>query len=115
MTQKSNANQDHAQRGSVDSHTEPRFLVIGEIAKPHGVRGEMRVALHTELPERFTWLDTVYLGQHNPRQVAVEGVRFHKNWVLLKLEGYNDRTAVEVLRGQQCGDDCPGRLGLMRG
>ncbi|MBK8985860.1 MAG: 16S rRNA processing protein RimM [Chloroflexi bacterium] len=67
--------------------------------KPHGVRGEVRVLPHTDLPERFTWLETVYLGQNNPRPVAVEAARLHQNLVLLKLAGYDDRDAADSLRG----------------
>ncbi len=79
---------------------EPHFLVIGEISKPHGVRGEVRVIPHTDLPERFTWLESVYVGRTNPRRIAVEGVRFHKELILLKLAGYDDRNAAELLRGE---------------
>lgn len=80
--------------------TEPRFLVIGQISKPHGVRGDVRVVLHTDTPERFSWLDEIYVGEKDPRLVPVEYAKFHKNWVILKLEGYDDRNAVESLRGQ---------------
>jgi len=55
---------------------------------------------HTDVPERFTWLDEIYVGEVDPQPVPVEQVRLHKNWVLLKLVGYDDRNAVESLRGQ---------------
>lgn len=87
-------------RGSADPSAEARFLVIGRIVKPHGVRGEVRVEIYTDLPERFTWLKTVYLGKEEPRPVAVEGVRFHKEWALLKLVGYNNREAAAGLRSE---------------
>ena len=87
-------------RGLVESSTEPRFLVIGKILRAHGVRGEVRVLPHTDLPERFTWLEEVYVGEHDPKPVTVEGVRFHKNLVLLKLAGYDYRDQTEVLRGE---------------
>ncbi len=76
------------------------FLVIGQITKPHGVRGEVRVMPYTDLPERFTWLETVYVGEKNPRPVAVEAARLHKNMVLLKLAGFDDRNGAETLRGE---------------
>lgn len=88
------------ERGLVELSTEPRFLLIGEVMKPHGVRGEVRVMPHTDQPERFTWLETVYLGEENPQPVAVETVRLHQNLVLLKLAGYDDRDAADSLRGQ---------------
>ena len=84
----------------MESSTEPRFLVIGRILKAHGVRGEVRVLPRTDLPERFTWLEEVYVGEHEPKPVAVEGVRFHKKWVLLKLAGYDYRDQIDVLRGE---------------
>jgi len=97
-------------RGLADETVEPRFLVIGRIIKPHGVRGEVRVEVHTDLPERFGWLETVYLGRKNPRPVAIEGVRYHKSWVLLKLAGIDDRIAAEGLRSQWL--QVPRELGL---
>lgn len=87
-------------RGLAEETSEPRFLVIGRVIKPHGVRGEVKVEVHTELPERFGWLDQVYVGDPEPRAVPVEKVRFHKSWVILKLAGYNDRNEAEKLRAQ---------------
>jgi 16S rRNA processing protein RimM len=90
---------EHERRGSANA-AEPRFLIIGRILKAHGVHGEMRVAVHTDLPERFTWLETVYLGETDPEPIAVAGVRFHQNFALLKLVGIDDRDAAEELRGE---------------
>jgi 16S rRNA processing protein RimM len=87
-------------RGLADPSAEARFLVIGRILKPHGVRGEVRVEIHTDLPERFSWLKTVYLGKQEPQPVAVEGVRYHKGWALLKLAGYDDRETAATLRSE---------------
>ena len=88
------------QRGLAESSAEPRFLVIGRITKPHGVRGEVRVEVHTDLPERFNWIERVYVGENDPQPIRLEQVRFHGQWVLLKLEGYDDRLAAESLRAQ---------------
>lgn len=79
---------------------EPRFLVVGQVVKPHGVRGEVAVEMLTDFPGRFSLLEKVYLDENDPRPVALEGVRFHKGRALLKLGGYDDRTAVEKLRGE---------------
>ncbi|MAT96493.1 MAG: 16S rRNA processing protein RimM [Anaerolineaceae bacterium] len=83
---------------AADDETE--FIVIGEITKPHGVRGEMRVKPHTDEPERFTWLEQVYIGEENPRLMAVEKARLHQGMILLKLAAVNDRTAADTLRGE---------------
>jgi len=88
--------------GSAGDAAEPTFLIIGRILRPHGVRGEVRASVITELPERFEWLEHVYLAQSpeakQPRRVAVEGVRFHQDHVLLKLAGVNSRDDAEVMR-----------------
>lgn len=90
------------EKGSVADSTEPRFLIIGRVGKPHGVRGEARVEILTELPERFTWLERVFvsLKEHDtaPRPVGVESVRFHKNQALVKFTGYDWRDQVTALR-----------------
>lgn len=90
-------------READQGESEPRFLVIGRVSRPHGVRGEIRVEIYTELPERFTWLDVVYMSRTpddpDPRSVSVEGVRFHQGYALLKLDRYDTRGDVEALRG----------------
>jgi 16S rRNA processing protein RimM len=87
-------------KGSVEPSAEPSFLIIGRIQKPHSVRGEVRVMPYTDSPERFTWLETVYVGDEDPLPVAVESVRFHGDIILLKLAGYDSREAAQSLRGQ---------------
>ena len=87
-------------RGSVEDSAEPRFLAIGRVIKPHGVTGEVRVQLLTDLPERFEWLEYVYVGEQKPRRIPVESVRFHREFVLLKLAGYPTRDEAELLRGE---------------
>jgi len=85
-------------RGSAGNTAEPRFLVIGRIIRPHGIRGELRVESFTDTPERFSWLEKVYLEEDNGAPLMVEDVRFHQNWVLIKFTGIDDRTAAESLR-----------------
>ncbi|HZD10418.1 MAG TPA: ribosome maturation factor RimM [Candidatus Binatia bacterium] len=91
------------EEGSANPNAEPGFLVIGRLLRPHGIRGEMRAAVYTQLPERFTWLERVFVARDAndpaPKPVAVRSVRFHKGSVLLRLGEFNDRDELEVLRG----------------
>lgn len=87
-------------KGSADQSAEPRFLAIGRVTRPHGVNGEVRVELMTDVPERFKWLNSVYLGEKLPRQVALDSVRFHQDVVLIKLAGYPTRDDAERLLGE---------------
>jgi len=78
-----------------------RYLAIGRVAGAFGVRGEVKVEVHTDFPERFHQLKRVYLGEGDePRPVVVLGARQHKRHFLLRLEGCSDRTAAEKLRGR---------------
>ncbi len=89
------------QRGSGMRPTqpEPRYLAVGRIVRPHGVRGELRMELLTDYPDQLSRLKMVYVGE---RYVAFElaGVRLHQKVALIKLEGCEDRDAAEMLRGQ---------------
>ena len=84
----------------VGHSTEPRFIAIGRILRPHGVRGEVVVEVWTDFPQRFDTIETVYLGNEMEAEAwQVTNTRWHKDQILLKLEGCEDRTAAERLRG----------------
>jgi 16S rRNA processing protein RimM len=80
---------------------QPKHLILGEILRPHGVRGEVRVRLLTDFPERISKLERVYLGK-DPDSIAtpygVESMRRHQEHGLLKLKGIDDRDAADRLR-----------------
>ncbi len=40
----------------------PKYLIIGRVLKPWGVRGEMKIEILTEFPERFASLRQVFIG-----------------------------------------------------
>jgi len=88
-----------SQSGKADNRAEPRYLVIGRVARPWGTQGEVKVEIVTDFPDRFSLLRKVYLG---PEAVpfALESFRLHKGAALLKLAGCHDRTSIEKLRGQ---------------
>ena len=73
---------------------------IGKIQNTHGVRGEMKVEPLTDDPARYTLLDEVYVEDRRKNLVSykVEGVRFHKEQVLIKLEGIDDMDAAKLLK-----------------
>ena len=86
--------------------TDPdRLLLMGRVTKPHGVRGEMKVAPDTDDPQRFDGLDRLFVGAtpESARERAVESVRFQypkgRTVVLLSLDGVDSVEAVEDLRG----------------
>ncbi|MBN1953504.1 MAG: 16S rRNA processing protein RimM [Anaerolineae bacterium] len=96
-----NGEHDVNERGSgpPPRPTEPRFLAVGRVSRPHGIRGELRMEILTDFPERLSRHPLLYLGPQN-QPYPLEGVRFHKTAALIKLAGCDDRTAAEKLRGQ---------------
>jgi len=80
------------------SASQPEYLVIGQVLAPRGLKGEVRVAIITDFPDRFALLDHVYLG---PEHILFKLERFrrHKQWALLKFAGLDTRESVEKLRG----------------
>lgn len=76
------------------------FLAVGRILRAFGIRGEVKVDVLTDFPQRFEPMTSLYLGDERTRQpVRILSVRFHGKHALLRLEGYPDRTAAESLRG----------------
>jgi len=81
------------------SPAEPRFLVIGKVLRPHGVRGELLLQVHTDSPTHLAEVETVFVGEmHAPHRL--EKSRLHRNQLLIKIEGYDDRITADALRGQ---------------
>ena len=75
------------------------YLAVGRIIAPHGVRGEVKVRLMTDFPERFTPGAHLFIeGEARQRQVV--SVRPHKGVLLIKFSEMNDRNVVESLRGK---------------
>ena len=64
------------------------FLSVGIITTAHGVHGEVKVYPTTDDNKRFKKLKEVYLDKgKGPEKVRVCGVKFFKQFVIIKLEG----------------------------
>jgi 16S rRNA processing protein RimM len=81
------------------SATSPHFLVVGEIAKPWGYRGEVKVQILTDFPKRLAKLKIAYLGA-DARAVQVERARLHSGFAVMKFAGYDTPEGAAKLRGQ---------------
>lgn len=71
-------------------------FVIGKIVNTQGIKGEVRVVPSTDDITRFELLDSVLImrrGQLEKKEI--ENVRYHKQFVLLKLKGIDDMTTAE--------------------
>ena len=74
-------------------------LEIGQIVNTHGIKGEIKITPFTNDITRFDDLEEVYVkSKKKSKLYKVEGVRYHKNMVLLKLEGINTPEQADLLR-----------------
>lgn len=78
-------------------------LVVGRVAKAHGITGELVVDVRTDDPdERFTAGNRLHLRPSRGgggQDVVLEAVRPHAGRLLVRLPGVADRNAADALRG----------------
>src|SRR5512139_3623415 len=78
------------------------YLTVGRIVGAHGVRGEVKVVLLTDYPERFRPGARLFLElETGVAPVEIASARPHKGMMLVKLTSYSDRNAAESLRGHR--------------
>lgn len=73
-------------------------LTVGRLGGPHGVHGEIRMVLLTDVPEHLLELDHVYLGNADT-PTALENLRFHGDVALLSLNGVTTPEEARKLGG----------------
>ena len=74
-------------------------LEVGQIVNTFGIKGEVKVTPFTDDINRFDNLKKVYVKTRKEDKLyKVEGVRYHKNMVLLKLEGIENPEQAELLK-----------------
>ncbi len=78
---------------------EPEFLAVGKLLKPHGVRGEMRMEIWTDFPERLRAGVTVYLGKAR-HPARIKRLRGHTSSPLIAFDEFESREAVGAFRNQ---------------
>jgi 16S rRNA processing protein RimM len=84
----------------VPKQNETEWATIGKVVALFGVRGELKVRLLTDIPNRFAQLDAVHAGPNHTRHL-IQKVRPYKGeMIVLKLEGIDDANAAESLRNQ---------------
>ncbi|HJC30104.1 MAG TPA: ribosome maturation factor RimM [Candidatus Dietzia intestinipullorum] len=80
-------------------------IVVGRVAKAHGVRGELVVEVRTDSPEERFATGARLIGRTGrganaaDREVIVEAARNHSGRLLVRLSGVDSRDAADALRG----------------
>jgi 16S rRNA processing protein RimM len=87
----------------------PKWIEVGRISRPHGVRGEVRVALSSDNPERFMPGAELHArpgraGVAGPRlreqmRLTIENVRGDDDFPIVAFEEIPDRDKAEAFGG----------------
>lgn len=95
------------------------LLVVGQIGRPHGIRGEVSVVVRTDEPEERFVAGQVFVTEvprdrrvsagpagsasgvewKVPAELTLESLRWHQGRVIAQFEGIHDRNLAEVMRG----------------
>ncbi|MBW4436090.1 MAG: ribosome maturation factor RimM [Pleurocapsa minor GSE-CHR-MK-17-07R] len=83
----------------------PSHLILGEILRPHGVRGELRVKLLTAHPDHLKQLKTVFvgagIGARNVKPYTLSSIKIlGDGYAIIRLEEVPDRNAADRFRMQ---------------
>lgn len=76
------------------------LIIVGEVARAHGLQGAVRVVPVTDFPEHLLALEhAVVVCGRTARQVRVEHAQSNGRWVLMKFSGIDTPEEAERLRG----------------
>jgi len=78
---------------------EPLYLSVGFLRRPHGVKGEIIMDLHTDFPERMKKGRKLFVGEdHKP--MTLTNVRPHQSGLLVKFKDINTPEDAGIYRNQ---------------
>jgi len=73
------------------------FVSVGRILAPWGTKGDLKIEVMTDFPERFASGRKVYLDNE---PLTIERSHLHKDSLIVKLATIDSREAAEKLRGR---------------
>ena len=77
----------------------PLYLSVGFLRRPHGVKGEIIMDLHTDFPERMKKGRKIFVGEdHKP--MTLTNVRPHQNGLLVKFNDIDTPEDAGLYRNQ---------------
>ncbi len=74
-------------------------IVVGQVTKAHGVRGEVAIRNRSDNPDR--WIPGAVVHGPNGRALTVAAVRSTGDRMVVMFEGIADRDAADTLRGAE--------------
>ncbi|MCP4657100.1 MAG: 16S rRNA processing protein RimM [bacterium] len=84
--------------------TLPDTVLVGRVVRPHGIRGELKVEIHSDVAERFEPGGELLLVSGAPsardsRTVRIRTCRPVRRGLLVRIEGCDTRDQAEAIRG----------------
>jgi len=86
------------------SIAEGRFVLVGTVTRPHGIKGELKVRPYSDQPDTFCRYTKLYLSPEErgeKRLYTARQARISGTLVILRLEECQDRNGAEQLAGSQ--------------
>lgn len=78
-----------------------KLLKVGVISSTHGLRGEVKVFPTTDDVKRFQTCKEVILDTGREQIfLEIQGVKFFKQFAILKFKGYDDISQIEIYKGK---------------
>ena len=76
---------------------ELKFIIIGKIFAPWGIKGELEVIVETDFPQRFATGSKIYI---NRQPMTIDSSQQHKRRLIIKLDAINSVEDAQKLQGQ---------------
>jgi len=88
---------DKKNTGSPDG--EPIYLSVGFLRRPHGLKGEIIMDLHTDFPERMKAGRELFVGDKHKKMILASA-RSHQKGLLVKFKGIDAPEDAGLFRNQ---------------
>lgn len=76
-----------------------KYLEIGQIVNTFGIKGMVKIKPFTDNIKRFDKLKSICIENKKiKKEYQIEEIKYHKNMVLMKLEGINTPEEADALR-----------------
>jgi 16S rRNA processing protein RimM len=86
--------------GEAQGNSENRFIVIGKISTPHGVKGWVKVFSYTDPLDNILHYQPWLIRRNEGwRSVKVKDGRIQGKTIVAQIEGIDDRDSAEQLKG----------------
>ena len=88
-------------RFSHEKFRDGQYILLGEVGRPFGIKGEIRIHPYNPFTESFENINYIFLlsPEGEMSRFEVKQVRAHQMNFLLMLEGISDRSSAEKMRG----------------